>query len=68
MKSVKSRHEVKTEWGKNKASNEHLTKSYTKPQLTLSPHLAPYTQCTHKPSLAPSHGGEWKREEERANV
>ena len=28
-------------FGGNKTSNEHLTESYTKPQLTLSPHLAP---------------------------
>jgi len=49
----------------NKASNEHLTKSYTKPQLTLPPNLAPYSHAhTCRPLPMP-----WRRKEEkRASV
>ena len=46
--------------GENKASNEHLTKSYTKPQLTLSPHSRPDTHAHTCHPLPQCHGGEWK--------
>jgi hypothetical protein len=50
--------------GANKASNEHLTKSYTKPQLALSPCLPSLTRA-HTPSLAHAHPME---EKEKGNV
>jgi hypothetical protein len=52
------------EGGGNKASNEHLTKSYTKPQLALSPRLPSFTHA----HTCSSHAYAMEEKEERANV